>query len=244
MSARARIAVLASGNGSNMQAIAEACARGDIDAEIVLVIANEPEAGVLARARRLGIPHTCIDHRDFADRAAFDAALRQRLRAARARLVVLAGFMRILTDEFVGEFCGSLLNIHPSLLPNYPGLDTHRRALAAGDTRTGATVHFVIPALDAGPAIIQEAVSIRADDDAASLAARVQAVEHRIYPTAIRWWVEGRLELRDSQAWLDGEAIFEPGKTEKPRIGTTEGGAGGGVAACVAADDAGTAGGC
>ena len=215
MSARARIAVLASGEGSNLQAIAEACARGDIAADIVLVIVNVPGAGALARAEALGIPRVCMDHRAYADRSAFDAALLERLRAAQVDLVVLAGFMRILTDGFVREYCGSLLNIHPSLLPKYPGLDTHRRALAAGDAEAGATVHFVVPALDAGPAIIQAAVPVRATDDVGSLAARVQAEEHRIYPLAVRWWVEGRLTLRDGRAWLDGDEIVDARHTDR-----------------------------
>lgn len=212
-----RIAVLASGDGSNMEAIAEACADGRIAAELALVVSNVADAGVLGRARRLGLPHRCIPHRDFRAREAFEAALGDCLRAARIDLVVLAGFMRVLTDGFVREYYGSLLNIHPSLLPKYTGLDTHRRALEAGDREAGATVHFVTPQLDAGPPVLQAVVPIRADDDAAALASRVRSVEHRIYPIAVGWWAAGRLALTDGRAELDGEAISDaramPGRT-------------------------------
>ena len=192
-----------------MQALAAACADGRIDAELALVLSNRPDAGVRRRAERLGIPEACIDHRDFASRSDFDARLHLRLQQAGISLVVLAGFMRILSDGFVREYCGSLLNIHPSLLPKYPGLHTHQRALDAGDRQAGATVHFVVPELDAGPAIIQAVVPISPDDDAQRLAQRVLTAEHRIYPRAVSWWVQGRLALRDGKAWLDGEAIVD-----------------------------------
>jgi phosphoribosylglycinamide formyltransferase-1 len=192
-----------------MQALAAACADGRIDAELALVLTNRPEAGVRRRADRLGICQVCIDHRDFASRSDFDARLHQRLQQAGIDLVVLAGFMRILSDGFVREYCGSLLNIHPSLLPKYPGLHTHQRALDAGDRQAGATVHFVVPELDAGPAIIQAAVPVDPGDDARRLAQRVLMVEHRIYPRAVSWWVQGRLALRDGKAWLDGEVIVD-----------------------------------
>jgi phosphoribosylglycinamide formyltransferase-1 len=204
---RRRLAILASGDGSNMQAIAEACRSGAVDGDVALVISNVPSAGVLGRAAALGIPHCCIDHRGFASRDDFDAAMAARLRNQRVDLVILAGFMRILTAAFVRQYCGCLLNIHPSLLPKYPGLNTHQRAIDAGDTEAGCTVHFVIPELDAGAAIIQARVAIRAGDTAASLAQRVRAAEHRIYPRAVAWWVEGRLALHDGRAWLDGEVI-------------------------------------
>ena len=192
-----------------MQAIAEACTRGDIPADVALVLANVEGAGVLRRARRLGLPRECLPHRAYASREAFDTALSARIARAGCDLVVLAGFMRILSEAFVRQYCGCLLNIHPSLLPKYPGLNTHQRALDAGDAEAGASVHFVIPELDAGPVIIQAAVAIAAEDDARSLAAKVAGLEHRIYPSAVRWWAEGRVELREGIAWKDGQAIVD-----------------------------------
>ncbi len=207
MSERRRIAIVASGDGSNMQAIADACAAGDIDAEIGLVLSNVPGAGVLERARDQGIAERCIDHRDFDQRQDFDAAVSEALRDAGTDLVVLAGFMRILGDGFVRQYYGSLLNIHPSLLPKYRGLHTHRRALEAGDSHAGATVHFVVPELDAGPAILQARVAVLPDDTPESLAQRVLHAEHRIYPRAIAWWATDRLALENGRAYLDGEVI-------------------------------------
>lgn len=198
-----RIAVIASGAGSNMEAIAEACETGAIVATIGLVICNVPGAGVLDRAAARSLPLCCIDHREFANRETFEEAMLAALHEANIDIVVLAGFMRILTDRFIREFYGSLLNIHPSLLPKYPGLNTHQRALDAGDRVAGATVHFVTPELDAGPAILQAPVEIRWDDDARSLAARVQDQEHRIYPLAVGWCVEGKVRLRDGHVWKD-----------------------------------------
>lgn len=203
MSTPRRIAIIASGSGSNMAAIASACDRGDIPATVSLVISNVPDARVLARAEEKQLPHCCINHRDYESREAFEEAMLQALRDKAIDLVVLAGFMRILTDRFIREYYGSLLNIHPSLLPKYPGLHTHQRALDAGDTESGATVHFVIPELDAGPGILQARVPILPGDDASSLAARVQAQEHRIYPQAVRWCIEGKVELRDGKVWKD-----------------------------------------
>jgi phosphoribosylglycinamide formyltransferase-1 len=206
---RPRIAVLASGDGSNMQALAAACADGRIAADMALVLANRPDAGVRRRADALAIPQACVDHRQFASRSDFDKELHRRLQQAGIDLVVLAGFMRVLSEGFVRQYCGSLLNIHPSLLPKYPGLNTHQRALDSGDRETGATVHFVVPELDAGPSIIQAAVPVLPRDDAQRLAQRVRIAEHRIYPRAVNWWVEGRLALRDGKAWLDGDAIVD-----------------------------------
>jgi phosphoribosylglycinamide formyltransferase-1 len=201
--------VLASGDGSNMQALAAACADGRVAADLALVLANRPDAGVRQRADALAIPQACVDHRQFASRGDFDNELHRRLQQAGIDLVVLAGFMRVLSEGFVRQYCGSLLNIHPSLLPKYPGLHTHQRALDAGDRETGATVHFVVPELDAGPSIIQAAVPVLPRDDVQRLAQRVRIAEHRIYPRAVNWWVEGRLALRDGKAWLDGEAIVD-----------------------------------
>jgi phosphoribosylglycinamide formyltransferase-1 len=204
---RRRIAVLASGAGSNMQALGEACRDGRVNADLALVIANTPGAEVLQRAGRLAVPQRCIDHRDYGCRAEFDDELRRCLLEARIDLVVLAGFMRILSDDFVREFYGSLLNIHPSLLPKYPGLNTHRRALDAGDRYGGSTVHFVIPELDAGPPVLQARVKIHSGDTPESLAQRVRAVEHSMYPLAVGWWVDGRLKLTNAKAELDGKQI-------------------------------------
>jgi len=216
-----------------MAAIARACTGGRIRADIGLVLCNRPEARVLALAAAQGLNHCCVDHRSFADRAAFEHEVMRRLRNARIDLVVLAGFMRILSEPFVREYCGFLLNIHPSLLPKYRGLDTHRRALEAGEREAGATVHFVVPELDAGPAILQGAVPVRADDTPDSLAMRVLETEHRIYPQAISWWAEGRLALRDGRAYLDGEEIVDAShgeaRHEELRHGRRSGDSGQGI---------------
>ncbi|MFU2489301.1 phosphoribosylglycinamide formyltransferase [Thauera sp. WH-1] len=184
------IVILISGRGSNMEAIVQARIPG---ARIAAVISNRPEAEGLAFARAHGIATAVVDHRDHADRAQFDAALAERIDAYAPDLVVLAGFMRLLTPGFVRHYEGRLLNIHPSLLPAFTGLHTHRRALEAGVRVHGATVHFVTAELDCGPIVIQAVVPVLPDDDAAALAARVLAQEHRIYPQAVRWFVEDRL---------------------------------------------------
>jgi phosphoribosylglycinamide formyltransferase-1 len=202
-----RIAVLASGRGSNLKAIAEACANGEIPARIVAVGSNRPGAGALAQAEAMGIPTLLVNHRDYGSREAFDAALLDALTPHAPDLVVLAGFMRILTAGFTRAFSGRLLNIHPSLLPKYPGLHTHARAIEAGDREAGATVHFVTEALDGGPPILQAAVPIESGDTPESLAARVLAVEHHIYPLAIAWWASGRLRLAQDAARLDGVVL-------------------------------------
>lgn len=189
--ARLRVGVLISGRGSNMTALAEACADPAYPAEIVLVLSNEPGAAGLARAAALGLPTADIDHRGFADRAAFDAAVTARLEAAGVEFVCLAGFMRLLTAGFVEHWRDRLLNIHPSLLPAFRGLDTHERALAAGASMHGCTVHVVRPELDDGPVVMQAAVPVLPGDTAASLAARVLEQEHRIYPAALRLMAEG-----------------------------------------------------
>ncbi|WOJ93536.1 phosphoribosylglycinamide formyltransferase [Congregibacter variabilis] len=207
MNALRRIAILASGAGSNMEAIAQACEQRQIPAEVGLVICNVPKATVLTRAEQRRIPYCCIDHRQFDSREAFEEQMLKALRKASIDFVVLAGFMRILTDRFIGEYYGSLLNIHPSLLPKYPGLNTHQRALDAGDSECGATVHFVTPQLDAGPSIAQVRVNIDPQDDAVSLAAKVQEQEHRIYPLAISWCLEDKVVLRDGQVWKDDSTM-------------------------------------
>jgi phosphoribosylglycinamide formyltransferase-1 len=189
-----------------MQALIEDCTRADSPAEIALVISNKADAGGLASARSAGIATDVISHRAFADRAAFDAEIDSKLRAAGIRLVCLAGFMRILSDEFVAAWRDRMINIHPSLLPSFRGLDTHARALAAGVRLHGCTVHFVRPEMDTGPIILQAAVPVEATDTPERLAARVLSAEHRIYPLALRWIAEGRVRVENERAIVDGAA--------------------------------------
>lgn len=188
-----RIVVLLSGRGSNFRAIAEA----ELPIEIAAVISNRPQAAGLDYARERGIPAIALDHTEHPDRAAFDVLLADEIERHRPDLVVLAGYMRILSPAFIARFERRLLNIHPSLLPSFPGLSTHERALAEGVKVHGCTVHFVTADLDHGPIVIQAAVGVRADDTPDTLAARVLAQEHRIYAQAIRWFAEGRLAIRD-----------------------------------------------
>jgi phosphoribosylglycinamide formyltransferase-1 len=191
--ARKRVAVLISGRGSNMAALIEAAKDKDYPAEISLVLANVPDAGGLAIARAENISTAVVDHARFGkDRAAFERALQDVLVQHRIEIVCLAGFMRLLTPWFVGQWQGRMLNIHPALLPDFKGLDTHKRALAAGAKVHGATVHFVVPDMDAGPIVLQEEVAVREDDTEETLAARVLAAEHRIYPLALKLLAEGR----------------------------------------------------
>ena len=190
---RKRVAILISGRGSNMSALIEAAKAEDYPAEIALVISNRPEAAGLAGAQASGIATTVIDHSLFGnDRAAFERALDRELQARRIDLVCLAGFMRILTPWFVGRWSGRMLNIHPALLPQFKGLDTHRRALAAGVKRHGATVHFVVAEMDSGPIVAQDWVPVLEGDTEETLARRVLEVEHRLYPQALRAVAEGR----------------------------------------------------
>jgi phosphoribosylglycinamide formyltransferase-1 len=191
--AKKRVAILISGRGSNMVALIEAAKDKDFPAEIALVVSNEPTAQGLERARAGGIATAVVDHRPHGkDRAAFERALQAAIEPHRIDLICLAGFMRLLTPWFIGQWQGRLINIHPALLPAFKGLDTHARALAAGARQHGATVHFVVPEMDSGPIIVQEAVPVLPDDTEATLAARVLAVEHRIYPQALRLVAEGR----------------------------------------------------
>ncbi|MCB1909783.1 MAG: phosphoribosylglycinamide formyltransferase [Rhodocyclaceae bacterium] len=187
-----RIVVLISGRGSNMQAIVDA---GIAGADVVAVISNRGDAAGLVFARERGIDTRIVDHKQFADRAAFDTALAATIDTFSPDLVVLAGFMRVLTDPFVLRYQGRLLNIHPSLLPAFSGLDTHRRAIEAGVRVHGATVHLVTPRLDAGPIVAQAVVPVLPGDDPAALAARVLREEHRLYPQVVRWFVEGRVAV-------------------------------------------------
>ena len=196
-----RYVILISGRGSNMESLLDA----DLPGACAAVISNRPDAAGLASAARRGIATTVIDHRGFAARAEFDAALAAEIERHAPDLVLLAGFMRILGDDFVRGFEGRLLNIHPSLLPLFPGIKTHAQALAAGVRVHGCSVHFVTPALDGGPIIAQAAVPVQADDDEASLGRRVLAEEHRLYPRVARWFLEGRLRLVAGRAKLAGE---------------------------------------
>lgn len=197
--------VLVSGRGSNLQAIIDAVRDGRLPAEIRAVISSEPGAPALARARTAGIAAHVINHRDFPAREQFDQALMQRIDAYQPRLVVLAGFMRVLGRDFIDHYSGRLINIHPSLLPAFPGLNTHARALQSGATSHGASVHFVTPEVDGGPVIVQAAVPVQPDDTPDILAERVLAEEHRIFPLAIRWFLDGRLSVENGQVLLDGK---------------------------------------
>ena len=190
-----RIVILISGRGSNMRSIVEACADERWAARVVAVVSNRPDAGGLAYAAERGIATEVVDHRAHASRDAFDAALADCIDSHSPDLVVLAGFMRILGAPFVRRYESRMLNIHPSLLPAFPGLHTHRRALEAGCKLAGATVHFVTPELDHGPIVIQAVVPVLPQDDEDSLAQRVLAQEHVIYPRAVRWWVQGALRI-------------------------------------------------
>ena len=197
------LVILISGRGSNMEALLAA----RLPARVAAVISNNPAAGGLASAKARGITAAAVDHRGFPDRAAFDAALGTEIDRHAPDLVVLAGFMRILTTPFIERYRGRMMNIHPSLLPAFPGLHTHRQALAAGVRIHGCTVHFTAPAVDTGPIIVQAAVPVLAGDTEERLAARVLAEEHRIYPQAVRWYLEGRLHLAANGAvTVDGAA--------------------------------------
>lgn len=191
------IVILISGRGTNMQAIVQACAAQSWPARIAAVLSNRPDAPGLKFAAAQGIPVGVVDHRQYPDRASFDKALAKAIDAHVPDLVVLAGFMRILTPEFVEHYAGRMLNIHPSLLPSFPGLHTHQQALEAGVKVHGASVHFVTDALDHGPIVLQAAIEVGPDDTPDTLAERLLPCEHHIYPRAVRWFVEDRLRVRD-----------------------------------------------
>jgi len=210
------VVVLVSGRGSNLQAIIDAVRSGALAIDLRAVISNEPGAAALGRAQAAGIATHVIDHHAYATRAAFDAALREAVDRYAPDLVVLAGFMRLLGPAFIDHHSGRLLNIHPSLLPAFPGLRTHARALAAGATVHGATVHFVTRETDAGPIVIQAAVPVRRGDTPDVLSARVLKEEHRIYPLAIRWFAEGRLKLAGDRVLLDGAPRADQDLTSAP----------------------------
>lgn len=205
------VVILISGRGSNLQAIVDAVGRGELPIDIRAVISNRPQAPGLQRATRAGIATRVVDHTRYADRQAFDQALQTCIDRYQPRLVILAGFMRLLSSDFVAHYRGRMLNIHPSLLPDFPGLNTHQRALDAGCEAHGASVHFVTADMDGGPVVLQARVPVEARDTAASLAARVLKQEHRLYPVAIRWFAEGRLTVNDNgQALLDGVILNAP----------------------------------
>ena len=212
MSMRRKVAVLISGRGSNMQSLVHACAEPDYPAEIVLVLSNRADAAGLDFAREAGIPTAVISHRDFPDRAAFDAAMEEEILRHGAELICLAGFMRLLDSRIIEAWQDRMINIHPSLLPSFKGLDTHERALEAGVKLAGCTVHFVRPEMDTGPIIAQAAVPVLPDDTPDSLAARILEQEHVIYPMALRLVAEGRVRMEDGKAIVDA-----PGPTHRLR---------------------------
>lgn len=203
MNSQKSIVILISGRGSNMGSLLAAVAAGTLPVRVAAVLSNRPDAAGLQSAAAQGVPTRVVDHKQFADRAAFDAAMSEAIDAFAPDLVVLAGFMRILSEGFVRRYEGRLMNIHPSLLPAFPGLHTHRKALDEGVRVHGCTVHFVTPTLDHGPVVVQAAVPVLDDDDEAALAARVLAQEHRVYPQAVRWFAEGRLRLVGQRVLLD-----------------------------------------
>ena len=205
-----RVAILISGNGTNLQAFIDAVARGSLDIHLAVVLSNQPDAFGLVRATDAGIPTECVQNADYTDRETFDQAMVDVLEQHRVDLVVLAGFMRILSNVFIQHFEGRVLNIHPALLPKYPGLNTHQRAIEAGERWHGSTVHFVTEELDGGPGILQGRVTVLSDDTASLLSARVQAVEHKIYPRAAALFASGRIEFKDGDTWLDGARLDEP----------------------------------
>ncbi|KGT92465.1 phosphoribosylglycinamide formyltransferase [Erwinia typographi] len=202
-----RLVVLVSGQGSNLQAILDACQQGQIRGSIAAVFSNKPDAYALTRASEAGVPAHALTASQFADREAFDRQLMLEIDAYAPDLVVLAGYMRILSPIFVQHYAGRMLNIHPSLLPKYPGLHTHRQAIENGDEEHGTSVHFVTEQLDGGPVILQAKVPVFAEDSEAEVNARVQHQEHAIYPLVVSWFVDGRLAMREGAAWLDNEKL-------------------------------------
>jgi len=202
--AKLKLGVLISGRGSNLQALMEACAEATYPAEIVLVISNKADAVGIERAAAAGLPTLVIDHRKYPNRAEFDAEMTAALDAAGVGLVCLAGFMRLLSEEFVSHWHDRMINIHPSLLPAFKGLNVQARAIEAGARFSGCTVHYVRHEMDVGPIIVQAVVPIHADDDADSLAARILAQEHVIYPAAVKWIAEGWVRIEDERTSIDG----------------------------------------
>jgi len=205
-----KTAVLISGSGSNLQSFIDKAAQGEIDLDLSIVFSNKPDAYGLTRAESAGIATECLEHGNFADRETFDRAVAIVLDTYEPDLIILAGFMRILSPWFVQHYEGRIMNIHPALLPAYPGLDTHQRVLDAREEWHGSTVHFVTEELDGGPCILQGRLAVDFDESADQLCKRVQAVEHQIYPEAAHWFATGRLEFRDGATLLDGGLLDEP----------------------------------
>ncbi|GHG02162.1 phosphoribosylglycinamide formyltransferase [Thalassotalea marina] len=203
----ARILVLISGSGSNLQAIIDASQESQYPGDVIGVISNKADAYGLVRAENAAIPHSVLSHKSFASREEYDNALIEMINGYQPDLIVLAGFMRILTENFVNTFSGKLLNIHPSLLPKYQGLNTHQRAIDAGDDTHGVSVHFVTEELDGGPVILQAKVPVFPEDTAELLAQRVHEQEHRIYPLVVSWFCSGRLKMENDKAWLDNTVL-------------------------------------
>ncbi|EPL6453107.1 MULTISPECIES: phosphoribosylglycinamide formyltransferase [Providencia] len=206
-----KIVVLISGSGSNLQSIIEGCQSGTIKGRIVAVVSNQSTAYGLVRAQQAGIPAACLDAKTYTNRQAYDAALLALIEQYQPDLVVLAGFMRILSPEFVTHFTGKLLNIHPSLLPKYPGLHTHRKALENGDQEHGTSVHFVTEELDGGPVILQAKVPVFPEDTEEDLIERVKTQEHAIYPLVVQWFSDNRLTMVEGKAVLDGKTLPQQG---------------------------------
>lgn len=209
-----KIVVLVSGNGSNLQAIIDACQSNQINGKVVAVISNQPNVYSLIRAKQANIPSHVINHKAFISREEFDDKVQQQIDCYQPDLIVLAGYMRILTTDFVQHYAGKMLNIHPSLLPKYPGLHTHRRAIEAGDKEHGTTVHFVTEDLDGGPIILQAKVPIFDNDTEQDVTERVLTQEHRIYPLVVKWFCDNRLNMQDGKAYLDGKLISSAGYGE------------------------------
>ncbi len=205
-----RTAILISGSGTNLQSFIDKVGDGTLDLDLCLVFSNKPGAFGLERARKVGIPTACIEHGDFDDRESFDRAVAAVIDEARPDLIVLAGFMRILSPWFVQYYEGKIVNIHPALLPKYPGLNTHQRVLDAGDEWHGSTVHFVTEELDGGPRILAGRLRVDPDETADELQHRVQTVEHQIYPQAAGLVGSGRVEFVNGETWIDGEVAEQP----------------------------------
>jgi len=216
MSTRLRLGVLISGRGSNLQALIDACAHTDFPAEIAVVISNVPDVMGLERTKQAGLPSKVINHKGFANRETFEAAIQETLTEAKVDLVCLAGFMRILTSDFVKKWHNQMINIHPSLLPAYKGLDTHKRAMMDGARFTGCTVHFVRPDMDTGPIIAQAAVPIAQTDTIETLSAKVLVNEHLIFPQAIRWIAEDKLHIDGNTVNIDGTTSPEAAVINPP----------------------------
>ncbi len=205
-----RLVVLISGSGTNLQALIDKQTTGQLPVEIVAVISNRPDAGGIEKAQSAGIPTHVIDHTQFDDRHSFDVQVIDAILQYQPDLIVLAGYMRIMTPDMVNRFSGRMLNVHPSLLPKYPGLNTHRRALENKDSHHGSTVHFVTEVLDGGPVIARSKLTIGEGDNEQTLASRVKQLEHKLYPTVIGWFAEGKLTLKNNQTYFNGERLEQP----------------------------------